>query len=146
MVRRKAIVALVALALGAGALYESSKLALGTLQSPGPGFFPWWTSALIVLLALFLLGQALRSPLDAAAQPSGRIAKVLGLLIVLSAYVLLLDPLGYPACTFLLVLFMLRAIDPQRWPLALGIAAITAAGSYLVFAVWLKVPLPRGPL
>jgi putative tricarboxylic transport membrane protein len=146
MVRRNAIVAVIALALGVGVLCESSKLPLGTVQSPGPGFFPWWTSALIVLLALFLLAQAPRSPLDTAAQPSGRITKVVGLLIVLSAYVFLLDPLGYPVCTFLLVLFMLRGIEPQRWPLALGMATITAAGSYLVFAVWLQVPLPRGPL
>jgi hypothetical protein len=146
MVRRDTIVAVVALALGAGALYESSKLPLGTVQSPGPGFFPWWTSALIVLLALFLLGQALRSPPDAAAEPSRRIAKVLGLVLALSAYVFLLDPLGYPACTFLLVLFMLRGIDSQRWPLAFGMAAITSAGSYILFAVWLSVPLPRGPL
>jgi putative tricarboxylic transport membrane protein len=146
MARRDAIVAVVALALGAGALYESSKLPPGTVQGPGPGFFPWWTSAFIVLLALFLLGRALASPGASAAEPTGRIAKVVGLLIVLGAYVFLLDPLGYPVCTFLLVLFMLRAIDPQRWPLALGMSALTSAGSYIVFAVWLGVPLPRGPL
>jgi putative tricarboxylic transport membrane protein len=146
MIRRDAIVAIVALALGAGALYESSKLPLGTVQSPGAGFFPWWLSVLFVLLALFLLLQALRSPLDTAAETPGRMAKVVGLLIVLGAYVFLLEPLGYPVCTFLLVLFMLRAMETQQWPLALGMAAITAAGSYIVFAVWLSVPLPRGPL
>jgi putative tricarboxylic transport membrane protein len=146
MVRRDAIVGVVALALGAGAAHESSKLPLGIVQSPGPGFFPWWIGALTVLLALFLLGQALRSPFDAAAEPPGRTGKVLELLIVLAAYVFLLEQVGYPFCTFLLVLFMLRAIDPQRWPLALGVAALTSAGSYIVFAVWLGVPLPRGPL
>ena len=76
----------------------------------------------------------------------GRIAKVGLLLVVLVAYTFLLDPLGYLLCTFLLVLFMLRAIDPQRWTVALGMAAVTAVGSYVVFAVWLTVPLPRGPL
>jgi putative tricarboxylic transport membrane protein len=67
-------------------------------------------------------------------------------LVILAAYTFLLDPLGYPICTFLLVLFMLRVLDPQRWRVALSIAVLAAAGSYVVFAVWLSVPLPRGPL
>jgi len=70
----------------------------------------------------------------------------MALLVVLTAYTFLLDPLGYPLCTFLLVLFMLRATEPQRWTVALGMAALTAVGSYVVFAIWLGVPLPRGPL
>jgi putative tricarboxylic transport membrane protein len=146
MARRDAIVAAVALTLGATTVYESSKLPFGTIHSPGPGFFPWWTSVLIVLLALALLIQALTSRSGTAGERHGRIAKVAALLIVLSGYTFLLDPLGYPLCTFLLVLFMLRAIDPQRWTVALGMAMITAVGSYVVFAVWLSVPLPRGPL
>jgi putative tricarboxylic transport membrane protein len=67
-------------------------------------------------------------------------------LVVLAAYTFLLDPLGYPLCTFLLVLFMLRVLDPQRWTVALSMAALTAVGTYVVFAIWLSVPLPRGPL
>ena len=145
MGRRDAIVATVALALGAAAMFESSKLAFGTIHSPAPGFFPWWTSVLIVLLALVLMVQSLTRP-STAGQGSGRIAKVALLLVVLSAYTFLLDPLGYLICTFLLVLFMLRALDPQRWTVALGMAVLTAVGSYVVFAVWLSVPLPRGPL
>ena len=146
MVRRDVVVATVALAFGAIAAYESSKLQFGTVHSPGPGFFPWWTSAVIVLLALILLVQALTPHSSTAQDGSGRIAKVAALLVVLAAYTFLLEPLGYPLCTFLLVLFMLRATDPQRWSVALGMAAITAVGSYIVFAVWLSVPLPRGPL
>jgi putative tricarboxylic transport membrane protein len=146
MARRDAIVAAVALTLSVTTVYESSKLPFGTIHSPGPGFFPWWTGVLIVLLALVLLIQALTLRSGAAGERPGRIAKVAALLIVLSAYTFLLDSLGYPLCTFLLVLFMLRAIDPQRWTVALGMAVISAGGSYVVFAVWLSVPLPRGPL
>ena len=146
MVRRDAIVAAVALAVGAAALYESSKLPFGTIHSPGPGFFPWWTSALIVVLALVLALQALVSRSNDVGEGRGRIAKVALLLFALSAYTFLLDPLGYLICTFLLVLFMLRVTDPQRWTVALSMALITAVGSYVVFAVWLSVPLPRGIL
>ncbi|MBI2998694.1 MAG: tripartite tricarboxylate transporter TctB family protein [Deltaproteobacteria bacterium] len=146
MVRRDVVVAALALAFGVTAIYESAKLPFGTTHNPGPGFFPWWTSVVLALLALVLLAQALMSGSSAAREGPGRIAKVAALLVVLAAYTFLLDPLGYPLCTFLFVLFMLRATDPQRWAVALGMAAITAYGSYVLFAIWLNVPLPRGPL
>ena len=146
MVVRDAAVAALGLAFGAAALYESAKLPFGTVRSPGQGFFPWWISAVLVSLALLLMLQALKPGAGATQQGSGRIAKVIALLAVLAAYTFLLDPLGYPLCTFLLVLFMLRATDHQRWPVALGMAAVTAVGTYIVFAVWLSVPLPRGLL
>ncbi len=145
MVRLDVAVAAMALAFGATAAYESAKLPFGTVHNPGPGFFPWWTSAVIVLLALILLVQTLTSRSRTAREGPGRIAKVAALLVVLAAYTFLLDPLGYPFCTFLLVLFMLRATDPQRWAVALSMAAITAVGSHIVFAIWLSVPLPPGP-
>ena len=146
MTRRDALAVVMALVFGAVAAYQSAKLPFGTVHSPGQGFFPWWTSILVSLLALVLLFHALTSRSPVAQKGAGRIAKVVQLLVVLSAYTFLLDPLGYPLCTFLLVLFMLRVTDPQRWTLALSMAAITAIGSYIVFAMWLSVPLPRGPL
>ena len=146
MSKRDIGVAALTLIFGAAAAYESAKLPFGTVHSPGQGFFPWWISAVIFLLALLLLFQALTSPSSVARERSGRIAKVAALLVILAAYTFLLEPLGYPLCTFLLVLFMLRATDPQRWPVALGMAALTAVGSYVVFAIWLGVPLPRGPV
>ena len=145
MARRDAIVAVVLLAFGATAAYESTKLPFGTVHTPGPGFFPWWTSAVIALLALVLLARALTSrSRTAPGEGSGRIAKVGALLAVLAAYVFFLEPLGYALCTFLLVLFMLRVTDPQRWAVALSMSAIAAVGSYVLFAVWLSVPLPPG--
>ena len=146
MVRRDVAVATLALAFGAAAAFESAKLPFGTIHNPGQGLFPWWTSVVLVLLATILLIQALKSHASTARDESGRIAKVVALLVVLAAYTFLLDPLGYPICTFLLVLFMLRVLDPQRWTVALSMAALTAVGTYVVFAIWLSVPLPRGPL
>ena len=146
MSKRDIGVAALTLIFGAAAAYESAKLPFGTVHSPGQGFFPWWVSAVIFLLALLLLFQALTSRSSVTREGSGRIAKVTLLLVILGAYTFLLEPLGYPLSTFLLVLFMLRAIDTQRWAVALGMAAITSLGSYVVFAIWLSIPLPRGPL
>ena len=96
MVRRDVAVATLALAFGAAAAFESAKLPFGTIHNPGQGFFPWWTSVVIVLLATILLIQALKLRASTALNKSGRIAKVVALLVVLAAYTFLLDPLGYP--------------------------------------------------
>ena len=76
----------------------------------------------------------------------GRFIKVVGVLAVLAVYALVLEPVGYPIATFVLVLFMLRVTDPQRWPVAFGMGLLAAGGSYVLFGVWLGVPLPAGVL
>ena len=146
MVRRGAIVAGALLAFGAAAAYESSRLPFGTVHNPGPGFFPWWTSLALGLLALIRLAQSLISSRAGLGEGPGRVAKVAALLMALAAYAYFLEPIGYALCTFLLLLFMLRVTDPQRWAVAFSMSAIASIGSYLLFAVWLGVPLPPGPL
>ena len=146
MRRADAVAAGSVLAFAAVALHQAGALPFGAARNPGPGFVPWWTAATLGLLALVLLGQALAAR-GGSSRPSGegRAGAVGGLVAALGGYVALLEPLGYPLCTFGLVAFMLRVVTPHRWTVALGVAALAAAGSFLVFAVWLKVPLPPGP-
>lgn len=150
MISRNTIGGGAMLALGIVALWQSGRLPSGSVHNPGPGFFPWWTSAVLVVLALVLLGQTcLRRTRGAAAEgttAARRLDRVLTLAAVLVAYVAGLDPLGYPLCTFGLVVFMLRVTERYRWPVALAMAVVTAGASYVLFAVWLAVPLPAGPL
>jgi len=62
-----------------------------------------------------------------------------------AAYAFALEPLGFVLTTFLLLLFLLVAIEARRWPSSLMIATATSLGSHLLFKVWLAVPLPAGP-
>ena len=143
MIRRDAIAAAAVLALGAAIVAGASRLPFGGVHNPGPGFFPWWLGVVLVLLGAILTVQAAVTRATARGA-SGRPVKVLVLLGALSVYVALLDPLGYVAATFLLVLFMLRGLEPHRWLVAVGVAVLAAGGSYVLFAVWLGVPLPPG--
>ncbi len=140
--------------MGGLAVWQSARLPFGGMRSPGPGFFPWWASLLIVALALLLLVRTVmeQARTAEAGTPTARESgwrqgwvKVSLLIGALALYVAGLEPLGYPLCTFLLVLFMLRVLEPQRWRVALSMAVGTAAASYVLFAIWLKVPLPPGP-
>ena len=142
-------VAAVALLLFAGlAAFESARLLpFGVVRNPGPGFFPWWVSLTLGTVALVQLGQLLiaRGGPEAARAEAG-FGKIVALVALLAVYSLVVETVGYPIATFGLVLFMLRVTEPHRWPLALGIALLAAAGSYVLFAVWLGVPLPAGLL
>ena len=60
-------------------------------------------------------------------------------------YALVLEVVGFVAATFALLLFFFRALERQRWPLALAGSLVTALLTYLVFKVWLHVQLPAGP-
>jgi len=140
--------ALGAVALGLGvaavALWEASSLPVGTVRSPGQGFFPLCLGVLLVLLSLVLLLQIFRAPAAARSTGPTRIGQVIGVIAALAVYTAVLETLGYPIATFLLVLYMVRVTHPQRWLVALAVALLASGGSYLLFAVWLRVPLPPG--
>lgn len=145
MVSRDAVAASALLLFAGLAAVESLRLLpLGIVRNPGPGFFPWWVSLALGLLALVLLGLSLVRGQATRADSDGRFLRVAGVLAVLAVYALALEFVGYPIATFALVVFMLRVTEPHRWPVALGIALLAAGGSYVLFALWLAVPLPAG--
>jgi hypothetical protein len=63
--------------------------------------------------------------------------------VALVAFCLVLPWVGYPAAAFAFVTVVLRYLG-SRWTTALLTGALSAAGSYVLFAVLLDVPLPRG--
>jgi len=158
MARRDGIAALV-LGLVAGAvIHQAAALPFGGARNPGPGFVPWWAGVALAGLSLLLAGLSLllgvqvvrarrgpgaRRGVEAA---RGDWRRVAALLAALALYVVALDPLGYPISTFLLVLLMLRPATRRALVPALGLAVLAAGGSYVLFAVWLQVPLPPGAL
>jgi hypothetical protein len=115
---------------------------------PGSGFLPFWLGIVMAVLAGMLLASGLRAP-DPGPEwlPRGegrkRLLIVLGVTIALVA---LLKYLGMILGTALFLVVLLRLIDRSPWPLALGVAALTAGVNWLVFSHWLRVPFPLGVL
>lgn len=148
MRRRDGIAAAALLLVAGAAIRESARLPFGAVRNPGPGFLPWWAGLTLAGLALILLAQSLlarRAAVPPEERERGKWTRVVGLLVALALYVVGLEPLGYPLCTFLLVLLMLGPTRRAAIVPALALAAIAAGGSYLLFAAWLGVPLPPGP-
>jgi len=143
--------ALAQLVLGAVTAALSLQLPLGALRLPGSGFFPL---ALGVLLMLLSAGQLARlvlarraapaAPAQAPA-PDGAARRVLLFMAVVAVTTTLLQAIGYAASGFLLMLGLLGVLG-VRWGVAALIAALSAAGAHVLFVLWLKIPMPAGPL
>ena len=133
---------------GALTVALSLQLPMGSARMPGTGLFP-----LVLGLALMALaaGQGLREYL---ARPKGpavpapgessarrRVAQFMAAVVAATA---LLQPLGYVASSFLLMLALLAVFGMRRWGLAAAIAAGSAAASWVIFVRWLNIPMPAG--
>lgn len=134
------------LAFSAALLLESLRLPFGTIHSPGEGFYPSSLSVILALLSALLLVRALLSRRPPAPAQHGHVRRVAALLAGLAVYALLLEPVGYPICTFGLVLALLPPRTGTEALASVVLAGLASGVSYVVFAVWLKVPLPPGLL
>ena len=138
--------AAVLVVFGLIALEEASKLRFGSIARPGPGFFPVVLAAAFSLVGVGLLVVAVRVS-DAGTSAGARLAwwKIVATMAALFVYALVLEPLGFVVSTFALLLFFFKALERQRWVVALAGSLATALVTYLVFKVWLNVQLPAAP-
>ena len=65
---------------------------------------------------------------------------------MLLLYGVLMNTLGFIVCSLLLMLITVRYVGSQTWRGAIVVSIISSVGSYVLFEVWLSVPLPRGIL
>ncbi len=135
--------------LGLVITFASIPYGLGTLDSPSTGFLPFLAGLAISFFSFIGIAHAtLKQKKGDGWKPmmSGLMwKKALIVLIALLAYVFLLKPLGFFLCTALFIGFLLRAVQPQKWPVVVGGAILTAAASFGIFEMWLKAQLPKGP-
>ena len=66
------------------------------------------------------------------------------MLASLFLYAAFFERVGFVSSTFLLMSFLLRVTEGNKWPRIIGVAGAVALGSFMVFEVWLKIRLPKG--
>jgi len=127
---------------------ESYRLGLGEMENPGPGFFPFSGSLLLGIMSLSVLiktsRNASRDEVISSPSESLRWQNVVLILVAMALYTFLLNQVGFVLCTFLLIVFFLRVVAPQRWVKAVGTAFFITMGSHILFNVFLKAQLPKG--
>lgn len=127
----------------------SLQMPIGTFRMAGSGLFPLCLGILLMLLSLLfllnlLLGKKGAPQTGESAAIPANTRLVLQFLAVTAVATLCLRFLGYPAFCLVIMLLLLWVLGVRRPALLLGISVLTAAGAYLVFVWFLKIPLPKG--
>jgi len=137
------------LLLSAGTCIMAYRLGLGDVHNPGPGLIPFGVAALLFLMSM---GLSLKSVLKIRNRYQERGVfqgidwrRVVLVLCVLLGFGIAFDFLGFPICTFLLMILLLGGVGHQKWWFTLVISFLTVFCSYLIFVVWLECPFPKGP-
>jgi putative tricarboxylic transport membrane protein len=121
-------------------------------QNFGPALFPSVIAAGFALCAVALILRHARTgsgarwidPGPLVTEPRARLDAVL-VLGAVGAYLLVAERLGFiPTAAAILVVLVRRF--GASWPLTLATAALGPLAIHLLFAEWLRVPLPLGVL
>jgi len=133
------------LAMGGFTAWHSAKLTLGSPRAPGPGFFPFGLSLLLIGAAIIIFFQGMKRQ-SSVFETGLRRSRVAIALAAIFAYALVLESAGYLLSTFLLMALLLTLMGRRAWWFAPGVACLISLASYVLFKVWLKVLLPGGLL
>jgi putative tricarboxylic transport membrane protein len=137
---------LVVLAGAATLFVASAQMPYATSLGPGPGFLPYWLSAILFGLGCAMLVQAPRD-LPADFRPAeGGVMRMLAILGAVALAALGLNVVGFAPVMLAANLLVLLALGFRR-PLALAAVALANSfGIYYAFLWGLGVQLPAGLL
>jgi len=128
---------------------EASRLDMGEMNAPGPGFFPFSLGTVMGILSLIAFYQAIRSKeagVVTLRKERIRWWNIIVILGALVAYTLSIERTGFMINTFLLITLMLKVVEPQSWKKSILGGLITAIASDLAFNVLLGAQIPTGLL
>ncbi len=136
-------------AFGLFIAFEGYRLELGTLRAPKPGFLVFWGGVALSILSLVLFIQTFLPQKTEKTTLWGKTLqwrKVLKLTGSLFFYAIVLRGLGFLLSTFLLLLYLFKGLEPQRWRVAIVLSIVTTVLCYLVFGVFFELRFPEGIL
>ena len=143
------VVAAILFALGAVVVFDSVRLGFGWKEDgPQAGYFPFYIGALICISALINVVSALMAP--KADNPVfvevGQLRLVLSVLLPTAVYAGLIGWIGIYVASAIFVAFFMRWLGKYLWWKVAAVSIGNSTFFFVVFEVWFKIPLPKGPL
>lgn len=143
------------LAIGAIVIYDSLRLGYGWKEDgPQAGYFPFYIGVIICVSSLVNLAMALFAlrAKDRTFVEVGQLKLVLSVLVPSAVYVLLIGGagpwkgLGIYVASALFVAFFMRWLGKYAWWKVAAVSIGNSVVFFVIFEVWFKIPLPKGPL
>ena len=141
--------ALFFLALGGIVIYDSVRLgAKWADDGPQTGYFPFYIGLLIVLasVANLVAALAIRPEAERSFVEVGQLKLVLAVLVPTAIYVALIGWLGIYVASAVFIAFFMRWLGKYPWWKAAAVSIGNSVVFFVIFEVWFKIPLPKGPL
>ena len=141
------VVAFLLFVAGAVVIWDSVRLgAQWGDDGPQAGYFPFYVGLFICLSSVVIFARGAFAGSTKEFVTRGQLKLVFMLLVPSVIYVALIDWLGiYVASTLFIGYFMIW-VGKYSWlktvPVALGVSIVF----FMLFEIWFKVPLPKGPL
>ena len=143
------VVAVLLFLLGAVVIYDSQRLGSKWAEDgPQAGYFPFYIGLLICISTGVIFFRALANKALAGKTYVTReaFALVLKMLVPSIIYVVLINVLGIYVASALFITFFMIWLGRYSWVKAVSVALGVSVTFFLLFEVWFKVPLPKGPL
>ena len=135
---------------GAVVMADSVRLGSGwqEVHGPRPGYFPFYIGLLICIASVvnFVRALTLRGERNKTFVQVGQLKMVLTVLIPTAIYAFLVTWIGIYAASVLFIGFFMRWLGKYSWWKVAAVSVGTIVVFYLVFEIWFKVPLPKGPV
>jgi putative tricarboxylic transport membrane protein len=136
------------LAFGLFIAYQGYELGLGEAREPGSGFAIFGIGLLMAALAASIVFGAIKNGSEdiASLWQGTRWAKVLLIIVLLLIFGFLFERIGFVICSLVLLLVLMRFVDPVPWPTALIVSVGATFGIWYAMNKLLLIQLPNGLL
>lgn len=137
---------LASLALSLFVLWSGFDMGMGTINDPGSGYVLVYAGLLMILFSLIMLYSAVKDggPTFLSLWRDVLWTKPLIVIALLIAFTLAFETLGFLISTIVLLIVLLRVIDPVPWVRAISIAVLVPLVCWYVLVKLLLIQLPSG--
>ena len=142
-------VAAIIFALGALVAYDSYRLGSGwASDGPQSGYFPFYIGLFTCICGAVVFAQGLlRLKTDQQVFVTlSQLKQVLVILLPSTVYVLGVQLIGIYVSSALFIALFMRLAGKYSWLRSVAVGAGVSVSAFVMFEIWFKIPLPKGPL
>lgn len=130
-------------------IYDSARLgARWGEDGPQAGYFPFYIGVILCIASVINLLQALAAAKreDSEFVQYDALKLVFSVLLPTAVYAGLIGPLGLYVASAVFIAFFMRWLGKYSWRLVASVSIGNSVVFFVVFEIWFKIPLPKGPL
>jgi hypothetical protein len=145
------IVAAIFLVFGAIVVFDSRRLgAQWGSDGPQAGYFPFYIGVFICIASAINMYSAIAKGSRDAFVEWGQLRLILIVMVPTLVYVALMDnpwySLGMYVPSIVFIAFFMRFLGKYGWAKIAAVSIGTMVAFFVMFEIWFKVPLPKGPI